>query len=350
MARAKTGGGPGTNQYGIRGQAKSVSLVPPAPQVVPLLESYRCGQLWLTNCDEMIHPPHYSHGSHPTNTDMHTLPADEAMLRAMTSSRSEIVRSAVAAHISAPKECLVRLASDASWRVLQSLATNPDCPAEVLEHLAHKGNPQLTEMVAAHINMSPDTLARLAEAPHTTASLRAEVAYNPHCPPETLRRLGGFPDLKIRAAVPCNPNCPGPTLERLVGDTHMAVRAQAVSNPSCKPEWLARVVGHNYEVDVWMVQNPICPPELLSKIWYDYQDRIFAHQYVAAHANIPPDLMLEAVRAKEVAVRTHLAGNIKCSPEILQQLSQDPSVEVRQAVAGNPSCPEHIRVAAALTL
>ncbi len=94
------------------------------------------------------------------------------------------------------------------------IASDPETPTELLEHLAKTDNERLLERIAEHPNLSPFLLEILAS--HPSPGVRAAVAENPNVTDDILMAL-------------CN-------------DSHDDVRYSIAENPSMRPEVLANLI------------------------------------------------------------------------------------------------------------
>jgi hypothetical protein len=107
------------------------------------------------------------------------------------------------------------------------LASNPNTPAQVLDHISQcMPCPKVLERVAGHPNATAETLKRLAT--HENFEVRSAVAENSSTDMDVLQMLveDGNPDVRFCLAE--NPNVPAEILEQLSRDEnpYVAYRAQ----------------------------------------------------------------------------------------------------------------------------
>jgi len=187
----KTGGGVGTNQYAVKGRAKTLPTgTVDTPSVSTALvnntdtDRRRCGEVWGTKCQTWVTPPTYTHGTHPTK-----VARKRYICRADAGPR-------VLEGLSADKDPLIR-----GW-----VAMNPNTSPEVLDTLAQDETMWVRQGVAGNPNASPKVLDTLAQ--DKDRWVRIAVAGNPSTSPTTLRGMIRDPNATVVETVLCNPNTP----------------------------------------------------------------------------------------------------------------------------------------------
>jgi len=226
----------GSNQYRKRsGQVGVAAPFLKSPVSTVDTGRRRCGEVWGSDCQEWVTPPHYTHASHPLPMDRRdraldpNLPsellsrfvrADEQTrqwvaqnvnvtvqdLSILAEDKSPYVRAAVAAHNRIPVEDLVKLAEDADWRVRKVVAANPNTPATVLARLTVDKN----------------------------AMVRSIISQNPHTPSSALSEMKKDIDVYVRRGLAGNANTPVDLLIKFLTDDDAVVR-QAVRRNSNAP-------------------------------------------------------------------------------------------------------------------
>jgi len=213
----KTGGGVGTNQYAIRGRAKTLptgtldtSSVSTALVSDLGTDRRRCGEVWGTKCQAWVTPPTYTHGTHPTQVarEHYTrrADADPRVLEELSADKEPLVRSGVAGNPNISPEVLGHLAKDSEFSVRIAVAENPHTSPEALDDLAKDSVLAVRLGVAGNPNASPEVLDALAQA--EGMYVRIGVAGNPSTSPTTLRGMIRDPDATVVETVLCNPNLP----------------------------------------------------------------------------------------------------------------------------------------------
>jgi len=217
MRVRKTGGGVGTNQYAVKGRAKTLptGTVDTSSVSTALVSDLgtdrrRCGEFWGTKCQTWVTPPTYTHGKHPTKEarERYTrrADADPRVLEELSADRDYLVRSGVAGSPCTSPEVLDVLAKDEKGWVRIGVAWNPNTSPEVLDTLAQDENRWVRQGVAGNPNTSPEVLDALAQAEDMW--VRIGVAGNLNASPITLRGMIIDPNATVVKTVLCNPNLP----------------------------------------------------------------------------------------------------------------------------------------------
>jgi len=217
MKTKKTRGGVGTNQYAVRGRAKTLPMgtVDTSSVSTALVSDLgtdrrRCGEVWGTKCQAWVTSPKYTHGKHPTQgaRERYTrrADADPRVLEELSADRDYLARSGVASNPCTSPEVLDALAKDEDGWVRIGVAWNPNTSPEVLGHLAEDKDIWVRRGVAGNPNASPEVLDALAQA--EGMYVRLGVAGNPSTSPTTLRDMISDPNATVVETVLCNPNLP----------------------------------------------------------------------------------------------------------------------------------------------
>lgn len=124
------------------------------------------------------------------------------------------------------------------------IASDPDTPAEILEHLARTDNTLLLEKIAEHPNAKPFLLEILAS--HSSPDVRAAVSENPNVPEDIVATLSQdeHPDVRFRIAE--NPKINADLLNELTEDSNPYVAQRAINTlmKMERPESLLRNIMH----------------------------------------------------------------------------------------------------------
>jgi len=190
MRVRKTGGGVGTNQYAVKGRAKTLptSAIDTGGVSMALVngtDRRRCGEVWGTKCQAWVTPPTYTHGEHPTR-----------------GARDRYIRSA-----DADPRVLEGLSADKDPLIRSGVAGNPNTSPEVLDTLAQDEGEWVRNRVAGNPNASLEMLDMLAQ--DESRWVRSAVARNPSTSPTTLGDMARDPDTMVAKMALCNPNTPG---------------------------------------------------------------------------------------------------------------------------------------------
>jgi hypothetical protein len=136
----------------------------------------------------------------------------------------EILKCPLLDHQSAAS-CPAR--SDDYHEVKTLLASNPDTPTQVLDHLSeYNSHPQILERLAGNPQTSGATLRRLSQS--IANEVRAAVADNTNADDDTIRALAKDEHIDVRFRLAENPNLSTEILEQLAHDDnpYVAYRAQ----------------------------------------------------------------------------------------------------------------------------
>jgi hypothetical protein len=112
--------------------------------------------------------------------------------------------------------------------VREAVASNPNCPEDLLRTLATDEDYYVCKGAASNSNCPEDLLRTLAK--DEEADVRHAAAKNPNCPEDVLRTLAEDGDADVRKAAISNPNCPEDALRTLAKDGYYDVRQAAAYN------------------------------------------------------------------------------------------------------------------------
>lgn len=117
--------------------------------------------------------------------------------------------------------------SEAYDEVKTLLASNPDTPTQVLDHISeYNSHPKIAERIALNPQASAETLKRLSQS--GANEVRAAVADNTNTDGETIRALARDEHIDVRFRMAENPNLSTEILQELARDEnpYVAYRAQ----------------------------------------------------------------------------------------------------------------------------
>ncbi len=110
-------------------------------------------------------------------------------------------------------------------RIRCLLASNPNTPTPVLDHLTKCADPMVLERIAENPSTSAATLSRLSG--HKDPEVRSAVAENTHTSSETVERLSADECADVRFRLAENHNTPHEILEQLSSDENPYVASRA---------------------------------------------------------------------------------------------------------------------------
>lgn len=313
---SKTGGGPGTNQYAVRGVAAPAPVAWSPIQLMPVhdpnLASYACSFIWGGDCEVPVQAPNWSHDHHPEIRDIEDARFSHLPLQLQLS---------LARH---PNSAIrVVLARDNETPEPVRLALMDDAEESVRRHLAESdtGSP-------------PSVLARLAEDAHR--SVRAAVAANPNTPPSTLLRMceigrsGGEALALIQ-----NPNLPVEGMFTLLRRGEWARYHLAMSHSTPPEVLLILATYRDGLVRRTLAQNPNTPPEVLWSMESDPDS--FVRMEVLKNPNTPLGALESGSLDDDEASLYALSQNPSLPAAILDKLMNTGSLSVRESVVSHPN-------------
>ena len=171
-----------------------------------------------------------------------------------------------------PQDTHCRVSADDRYEVFAAIIANPSTPASLRSYILNNTEEDDLDLTLAQTQTSTDPQRLAVWAGHIDEYVRATAASNPHTTAETLHALyaPGEDDMVLNAVAP-NPNCP----QRLLADmAEKQPRApisgcmayQVASNPSCPPDVLRRLAGEDSGFACLVASNPACPPGTLTEL------------------------------------------------------------------------------------
>jgi hypothetical protein len=130
-----------------------------------------------------------------------------------------------------------RAATEGMARTRSAAAKRPDCPVDLLEHLAKDSNASVRASVASN-PACPHAVMR-ALVHDQSVQVRDELAHNQFAPAEVYRQLVHDADRRIRFRLAVNPACDGQAVVVLAGDEHAGIRKRALAHPNLPEEYRA---------------------------------------------------------------------------------------------------------------
>ncbi|KJF16798.1 hypothetical protein [Acidithrix ferrooxidans] len=275
----------------------------------------QCGDLWGGGCHEVL------------------LDADRfrCKIDSHTSSRHAIViRDALRVGFE-PDELVV----------LQRIESDDDLSTELCDFLSTSLEGRF--LLARHRCCPPEVMRKIVDFKELKV-LRA-ASTNLCAPADVLVTLSSHSDYGVRANVAENTSCPRDAHASLAGDRSVTVRAAVASNTVVDPAILISLMHDDSDpVRLALVKNPISPPAVLESLisGKSHEIRIRA----ATHPNLHRSLALKLSRDVDWRVRGALGASITAvidgSLEIFRALACDRDVPVRSKVAANSCLPEDL--------
>lgn len=165
-----------------------------------------------------------------------------------------------------PAEVMSRLQAS-SWfygadkPLADAAASNPALPAEIHIELAKRGN---RNVYAAADWTPPEVLRVIAEdTSQRRQGILSKVASNPNCPPDLIETLSTYRSRDVKVGVAMNVNCPQPILDRLAHLKTDKIKEAVARNPSTRADtldYLWRTGSRSLQRHV--ENNASCPEEL----------------------------------------------------------------------------------------
>ena len=241
-----------------------------------------------------------------------------ATIRLLSSHPDRAVREAVAASEHTPAAALA--------------ASNPNCPPELLAHVASGVGVRLQCLAASHPACPPETLSALAAA--DDCDVRWCVAANPHTPTPALLTLAASDDLFVLEALADNPASTADVLEHVARLPHRSGRGAAREHPDRPPKFAAPSASparrHYTRKEL---SAPGCDPAMLVEA--ARRPDMFTRDAIAANPNTPADVLRRLSKRSRYAAAA-VAGNRSCPADLLAELATHKNAEVRAGAAVNP--------------
>lgn len=236
---------------------------------------------------------------------------------------------------------------DSPYRWVRCLAAvHPNAPAGRLADIVNNSGSH-DAMVLCHVADNPnapkDLLVRLAT--NGVGAVREAVAGNPNTPAEMLSRMShNTTDTVLMHRLARNPSTPPEILVRLASRSRPEVRGSVVKNPSATPETLVAVVETGLIYDELLndvVQHQNAVPEVLRAIMKKHP-KSDVRRAIASSVHAPPDILQHLARSKDDSLRQAVAKNPNVPADVLLKLAlDDPSNRVRASAREN--APESLR-------
>ena len=185
-----------------------------------------------------------------------------SLLEVLAKDNEDWVRCNVAVNPNCPASLLKELVKDKDYVVRRNVAVNPNCPVSLLlEVLANDKDDRLHSSVARNSN-SPVVLAALSSFKW---EVRDTVASNPNCPVDLLILLAEDNIKDVRSSVASHPNCPVELLVELATDTAKEVRSEVASHPYC-PESLMLEIFSEPVMSKILAKTESLHPDILEQL------------------------------------------------------------------------------------
>lgn len=353
MARSgKTGGGPGTNQYQVRGESKGRGAgqidIGSVDQLVtePLPPDSRyCKDVWGTQCSVIVGPPDWSHEGHGVRGGI------TKAMREMRISREGMVALVTAGSKTIAARAVEHLPIDDAVEALRTrLLTRAPCLSALA---ARKDELSADQKIWLLTEISGQISSGFqAEEQADLANARNALLADPDIPESMLYNYTrGY---RQRAAVLSNPNLSVALLKRcfkgrrldrfdlgkydVVSDAIAHIVEVAPDHISDDEEWY-------YEEESYLVAllcQPAVPIHVLQRAARG--DNVWRLRTVAKHPATTPEMLTSLASSERRPVREVVAENPKTPAETLFRIALDDEDErAREAAYNNPGLPEHMR-------
>ena len=274
------------------------------------------------------------------------------MLAASALSSDDRQRERVALNPACSPQTLQRLAGDDNHQVRCNAYANPAASQQMLEGVAAGSSLGDCQAVASSPSSSTELLEKLLSL-HDSDQIATYLARNPNCPPRRLPQWGMSTSWETRAAVARNPATSTATLEWLLDGPDVISGDEdgwedgmhgcdVASNPTCPSELLRRIVVNEYDIDAIRVaaRHPNCSTSLLESLVEDSDTRV--KQTAAAHPACTAEMIGRLVASPDVDHRRGVAANPACPPGLLKRLSIDEDPTVIEVLSTNPATPAEL--------
>ena len=166
--------------------------------------------------------------------------ASDAELRVLAGSTTMQVRMLVAERADLPADLIELLFADPDAGVAKSLVTNPALTADQLWELANRHGPRLYPRMARNPNCPVELLRHMARDGETVVKVYREIAKHPNADADLLLSFCVH-DERARPHAARNPNLPVETILELLGD--WTVAGAAAANPSLPERVMAELLS-----------------------------------------------------------------------------------------------------------
>lgn len=244
-----------------------------------------------------------------------------------------------------PRE-LTALAASRSWRVVEEVAKNPACPADVVVSLAENWSHNVRAAVAATMPVLGAWEAKFAG--DADVWVRRSLAKNAALSAAGVNLLLADANPAVRKSLAWRGDLTEDVLRRLIGDRDADVRTALVKNKAT-PDWVVTALATDRE---FAVRQAVA-----------YSGRL-TDEGIATLVAADPSMMVPLSRLKEHSysdttlklfctsqdhwVRCNVVDRKDCPPDVLDVLAKDPDREVRGRVAAHTNTREATLVELAL--
>ncbi|BDA69925.1 hypothetical protein CAL7716_040910 [Calothrix sp. PCC 7716] len=254
------------------------------------------------------------------------------------------VRAVVAANVNTPSSALEWLAENESDEgVLCIVVRHPNITLNVWNHLATNESPKVREAVATQAQCPSNILTALAD--DLTQEVRQKVGANPNTPLHILESFSLDENPAIRQATASNPNLPETLLAQLANDEKVEVRRAVALNPSTPihtRETLRDLILQPTTRQTSFtlrglsrIYNPSTDdlPTILTE--YAQSENAFVRFITLLHPLTPQDILNQGAESASWLERYAVADNPATSTQIKQQLTEDSNRIVRATAIAN---------------
>ena len=248
------------------------------------------------------------------------------------------------------------IALSSNRKLRQSIASNLNTPAKVLELLANDEDMYVRADVADNENTPVKILEKLAgdtDREDDDFWIHQFVGHNFNTPINVLEKLAKSKYCDVRDRIDRNHNRPTNIQEKFYLLRYCSIDLETINRLSKKEKLVELANSHNETVRQYIAKNPNTPQRVLVQLANNQKKNIREKiarnsntpQYilkklandrnedvrvgVASNSNIEIDILNKLALDKDDYVRNHVARNKKTSPEIIKRLCFDENIQVR---------------------
>jgi len=235
----------------------------------------------------------------------------------------------LAKHPNASAEALTELSKSTEVGIRRDTASNPNTPVEVLECLAQDEDRWVRGAAVKSKKLSPEFLRKMNQK-WRNDGIAQYIASNPNTPMDILEHLADWGNWETHQSLIFNPafneelakkvlkRCSG-TIERLMVEHKLLPLSLIVENQYGEPkEW-------DRDLASQIACHPDVTPEILGKLAEHESDTV--HEYVARNPKTPPEALVRLAKSNNKFVREYVAYNPNTPKELaldIQDEIEDP--------------------------
>lgn len=248
--------------------------------------------------------------------------------------KDNVLLAALAANSATPSSSLLQLAEMDNYIYLPIVLSNAGAPLNSI--IPQLVDPFKAEDTVAGVSLLMNPAVGVEQKNQLTDYIGYEVmnsmASDPMSPAEILRKLANLKNAKIRKSVAANISSPVDLLRDLSEDINKEVRINVATNPSNSLGVLKKLAqDENKEVRMAVTLNNITTNEMMLDMYDEVADLLVYKGVMRDY--MPDDIVRKLIDDPRVDVRFGLALFSDASPKVLSLLSDDEDDKVREAVA-----------------